>query len=106
MEQYRKKLKTDNLLLGAAIVTLITVQVLAYLEKMRASKFGSHCLLVVPASLLGNWQKEAEKFYPIYEDRPFAHMDQLGNAKFYRHSDQAGIIIKTAKDPQGNDRNP
>ena len=41
-----------------------TVQVLAYLEKMRTSKPKSHCLLIVPASLLGNWQKESEKFAP------------------------------------------
>lgn len=41
-----------------------TVQVLAYLEKVRTRKKGAHCLLVVPASLLGNWQKEAEKFAP------------------------------------------
>ncbi len=41
-----------------------TVQVLAYLEKMRKSKKGKHCLLVVPASLLGNWQNETEKFAP------------------------------------------
>ena len=41
-----------------------TVQVLAYLEKMRTGKRDAHCLLVVPASLLGNWQKEAEKFAP------------------------------------------
>lgn len=32
MEQYRKKLKVENTLLGAAIIILITVQVLAYLR--------------------------------------------------------------------------
>ena len=41
-----------------------TVQVLAYLEQMRKSKEDSHCLLVVPASLLGNWEKETGKFAP------------------------------------------
>lgn len=41
-----------------------TVQVLAYLEKVRKSQKGKRCLLVVPASLLGNWQSEAEKFAP------------------------------------------
>lgn len=41
-----------------------TVQVLAYLEKLRKSKKGARVLLVVPASLLGNWQKETEKFAP------------------------------------------
>ncbi len=41
-----------------------TVQVLAYLEKLRTSRAGARALLVVPASLLGNWQKEMEKFAP------------------------------------------
>lgn len=41
-----------------------TVQVLAYLEQMRKSEEGRHCLLIVPASLLGNWEKEAGKFAP------------------------------------------
>lgn len=41
-----------------------TVQVLAFLEKLRRSKKDARVLLVVPASLLGNWQKEAEKFAP------------------------------------------
>jgi non-specific serine/threonine protein kinase len=41
-----------------------TIQVLAYLEKMRASSPKKKVLLVVPASLLGNWEKEAQKFSP------------------------------------------
>ena len=41
-----------------------TVQVLAFLEKLRKSNKEAHVLLVVPASLLGNWQKEVEKFAP------------------------------------------
>lgn len=41
-----------------------TVQVLAFLEKLRKSSKDAHVLLVVPASLLGNWQKEVEKFAP------------------------------------------
>lgn len=41
-----------------------TVQVLAYLEKFRKTKKDSNVLLVVPASLIGNWQKETEKFAP------------------------------------------
>ena len=41
-----------------------TVQVLAYLEKLRNTKKDSRVLLVLPASLLGNWVKEAEKFAP------------------------------------------
>ncbi len=41
-----------------------TVQVLAYLEKLRTGKKGARALLIVPASLLGNWKKEAERFVP------------------------------------------
>ena len=41
-----------------------TLQVLAYLEKLRKQDKSARVLLVVPASLLGNWQKEAEKFVP------------------------------------------
>lgn len=41
-----------------------TVQVLAYLEKLRLSKKNAHVLLIVPASLLGNWKRETENFAP------------------------------------------
>ncbi|HBA46744.1 MAG TPA: ATP-dependent helicase [Lachnospiraceae bacterium] len=41
-----------------------TVQVLAYLEKLRTDNPDAKALLVLPASLLGNWKKEAEKFAP------------------------------------------
>lgn len=40
-----------------------TVQVIARLESIYEDQ-GGHILLVVPASLLGNWQKELEKFAP------------------------------------------
>ena len=41
-----------------------TVQMLAFLDKMRKDNKNSKVLLVVPASLIGNWMKEAEKFTP------------------------------------------
>ncbi len=41
-----------------------TVQVLALLDKLRAVRPETRTLLVVPASLLVNWQKEAAKFAP------------------------------------------
>ncbi|MCL2088408.1 MAG: DEAD/DEAH box helicase [Oscillospiraceae bacterium] len=41
-----------------------TVQILALLDKLRETKPGTKTLLVVPASLLINWQKEAAKFTP------------------------------------------
>lgn len=42
-----------------------TVQVLAYLERQRKADAGARVLLVVPASLLGNWQKEVARFAPL-----------------------------------------
>lgn len=41
-----------------------TVQVLAFLEKLRKAKKQARVLLIVPASLVGNWQKETGKFAP------------------------------------------
>lgn len=41
-----------------------TVQVLAYLDRLRAEKEGARALLIVPASLLGNWRKETQRFAP------------------------------------------
>jgi Superfamily II DNA/RNA helicases, SNF2 family len=40
-----------------------TVQLIAFLESQRVSNSGK-ALLVLPASLIGNWQKEIEKFAP------------------------------------------
>lgn len=44
-----------------------TVQVLAYLEWLRSTRQDARVLLVVPASLIGNWQKEAARFTPSME---------------------------------------
>lgn len=41
-----------------------TIQVLTYLERMRKKGKHAKALLVVPASLIGNWEKEAQKFVP------------------------------------------
>lgn len=41
-----------------------TVQVIAWLEHYRRCHEGSCALLVVPASLLGNWEKELVRFAP------------------------------------------
>lgn len=40
-----------------------TVQIIAFLEKIRVEK-GGKVLLIIPASLIGNWQKEIDKFAP------------------------------------------
>ena len=41
-----------------------TLQVLTFLEKMRKANKNAKVLLVVPASLLGNWERETQKFTP------------------------------------------
>lgn len=41
-----------------------TVQVLCWLEKLRLEAPEARALLIVPASLIGNWQKEAARFAP------------------------------------------
>ena len=41
-----------------------TVQMLAFFDKMRKDNKNAKVLLIVPASLMGNWMKEAEKFTP------------------------------------------
>ncbi len=41
-----------------------TVQILAFLEDLRRVKPTAKVLLVVPATLVGNWKKEAERFVP------------------------------------------
>lgn len=46
-----------------------TLQVLAWLDRLRKAQPKAKVLLVVPASLLGNWQKEAAKFTPGIELR-------------------------------------
>ncbi len=58
----------DNLGFGACLADDMglgkTLQVLTYLERLRKQEKDARVLLVVPASLLGNWKKEAEKFVP------------------------------------------
>lgn len=41
-----------------------TLEVLAFLAKVREKHADFHVLLIVPASLLGNWAREIEKFLP------------------------------------------
>lgn len=42
-----------------------TIQVLAFLQSLREQKkLGAACLLVVPKSLIANWQREAARFTP------------------------------------------
>ena len=41
-----------------------TLQVLTFLEKLRKTNKNAKVLLVVPASLMGNWERETQKFTP------------------------------------------
>ena len=75
----------DKLRFGACLADDMglgkTVQVLTYLENLRRKNKDARVLLVVPASLVGNWQKEAEKFTPampitIYHGRGAENMDE------------------------------
>ncbi|MBF4694657.1 DEAD/DEAH box helicase [Fusibacter ferrireducens] len=56
-----------------------TVQMIAFLEHQRVHNAGS-ALLVLPASLIGNWKKEIEKFAP---DMPYQilHKSDLKNSE-------------------------
>ena len=59
-----------------------TLQVLSFLEGMYQEQEDARVLLVVPASLLGNWQKETEKFAPqmpyvIFHGMPQAELSNL-----------------------------
>jgi non-specific serine/threonine protein kinase len=53
-----------------------TVQVLALLLRRRRGECGRASLLIVPASLLANWQAEAERFAPSLRLLP-AHPSQM-----------------------------
>lgn len=54
-----------------------TVQVLGYLERLRTEQPEARALLVVPASLLGNWEKEMKQFAPDM-DALFLHGKNSG----------------------------
>jgi len=59
-----------------------TVQVLGYLERLRTERRSARALLVVPASLLGNWEKEIRRFVPemdalFLHGKPSAALEEL-----------------------------
>src|SRR5659263_242215 len=56
-----------------------TVQMIAFLEYQRVNKKGP-ALLILPASLIGNWQKEIEKFAPEMTYQ-ILHKSDLKNAE-------------------------
>lgn len=65
---YRWLMQMNQLGFGACLADDMglgkTVQILAFLEVLRFQNPEEKVLLIVPASLLGNWQKEAVRFTP------------------------------------------
>ena len=55
-----------------------TLQVLAFLEQYRKKNKKAQVLLIVPASLLGNWSKEADRFTPAM---PYRILHGMGAPK-------------------------
>ncbi|MBN2259945.1 MAG: DEAD/DEAH box helicase [Clostridiales bacterium] len=70
-----------------------TVQVIAFLERFRIQKEG-RSLLILPASLIGNWKKEIEKFAP---DMPFRilHSSDLKNSETFQLKEGIFLYITT-----------
>jgi len=65
-----------------------TVQVIALLEHLRVNTSG-RALLIIPASLMGNWQKEIEKFAPrlkykmIYSNKEKLDLQKIDDTNLY-----------------------
>jgi superfamily II DNA or RNA helicase len=70
-----------------------TVQMIAYLEYARVHS-GGQALLILPASLIGNWQKEIEKFAP---EMPYQilHKSELKAKKEIRIKEDSFLYITT-----------
>lgn len=70
-----------------------TVQLIAFLESQRISNSGK-ALLVLPASLIGNWQKEIEKFAP---EMPYQilHKSDLKASETLQIKDEKFLFITT-----------
>lgn len=64
-----------------------TVQVLAYLERLRSVRENARVLLVVPASLIGNWQREARRFVPEMDFQVLHGMSSAALAREFEESD-------------------
>lgn len=70
-----------------------TVQMIAFLEYQRIQSKGQ-ALLILPASLIGNWQKEIERFAP---EMPYQilHKSDLKSSKTIQLRDGAFLYITT-----------
>ena len=70
-----------------------TVQVIALLEYIRTKEGGS-ALLILPASLIGNWQKEIEKFAPRMPYR-ILHKSSMKNGETIKVNEDIFLHITT-----------
>ena len=70
-----------------------TVQMIAFLEYQRVNSKGQ-ALLILPASLIGNWQKEIEKFAP---QMPYQilHKSDLKNSEVIQYREGEFLYITT-----------
>ncbi|HHS97733.1 MAG TPA: serine/threonine protein kinase, partial [Chloroflexi bacterium] len=70
-----------------------TIQVLAFLQSLKERGEAEHAsLLVVPKSLLTNWQREAARFTPALRVLPFVGKDRKKDTAFF---DQYDIVLTT-----------
>ncbi|MBR0172662.1 MAG: DEAD/DEAH box helicase [Lachnospiraceae bacterium] len=67
-----------------------TLQVLTWLENLRKSKKNARVLLIVPASLLGNWEKEAERFAP---NLPFSILHGRGHDEMEKELKKRPVFL-------------
>ncbi len=70
-----------------------TVQMIAFLEYHRVNK-GGRALLILPASLIGNWQKEIEKFAPEMNYQ-ILHKSDLKNTATIQYREGEFLYITT-----------
>ena len=70
-----------------------TVQMIAFLEYLRVRN-GGQVLLILPASLIGNWQKEIEKFAPEMTYQ-ILHKSDLKNAEEIQMREGGFLYITT-----------
>jgi len=94
---YQWLYRMSNLGFGACLADDMglgkTVQMIAFLEYKRMHK-GGPVLLILPASLIGNWQKEIEKFAPDMSCQ-ILHKSDLKNAEAIQITEDKFLYITT-----------
>ncbi len=67
-----------------------TVQTLAFIQYMGERKFHGPNLIVVPTSVLPNWEREAEKFVPGLK-----RLTIYGTRRMFKHIEKSDLVITT-----------